>query len=938
MREKLLIRLAQLQTNHPWRMLIIVLVLTFIFIGLSTQLKVTLRWSDLLPENDPRTVQFNKIIDEFKSSTSLVVVVQGKEKKIKAFADYIAPRVLLATDTTLNSKIEKQIDNLLKKVTNSKEPEKISQQINNLKSQISKPLVQRVDYKREVDFIKNHGLMLMKKDDLDNIKEAFYGPNLSDFLYNLNNAMEKEYVGKSESISSREKEDKAFYFLDGIEDFVSLFNQAMGDKKVTQEEIKKTVDKFLIGDPYFISYDKNALILNVIPTFSMTDAHQMVVGTEVVQNIVDEAIEQFPGVEAGLSGMIAIGHDEMVYSEKSLGYTSLIAVVAILIMLVLSLRMWIAPIYAMLNLFVGIIWAMGVTVIFVGQLNLMTYMMTVILIGLGIDFSIHIISGFTEWRAKGFGIFQSLEQTYLKTGKGIITGAITTSFAFLSLIISSSRGMKEMGIVTGLGLVAILLSTFLFLPLLLIFKERRKDKKHKLDQKVERDISFNFLGMASEKLGARYRFTIIAAVLVTFVMLFLGSKLTFDHNYMNIEPKGLTSIALQDTVIDKFDLGMDYALILANNVEESRNLSEKYRSLKSVAMTEDMSAYLPSEAQQTKRKLIVDKINKELSVSVIRNTITFDEMGKILTELDRLNMNIIEVQDMAFIGGQDKVDNKCKILVGDPEKEQQDNELSKLMAEIISNKILARTVFQSIQTSFAPYFKTTTQQMTNTNPIEMQQLPESILDRYTNKSRDKFLVTVFPAGNIWQDSKFLNQFVDDLESGSAGATGMPPVFRALIEVIGKDGRNAIILTLLVVFVLLWIDFGKYKLSIIAMIPLAIGIIWMAGLMYLTGQQLTVMNFMGLPMIVGIGIDDGVHIVHRWQTEGRLKLKTIFASTGKAIFLTSLTTMIAFGSLTFSIYRGFGQLGNALFVGVGSCFIATVTILPAIIYIMDKNKK
>ena len=113
---------------------------------------------------------------------------------------------------------------------------------------------------------------------------------------------------------------------------------------------------------------------------------------------------------------------------------------------------------------------------------------------------------------------------------------------------------------------------------------------------------------------------------------------------------------------------------------------------------------------------------------------------------------------------------------------------------------------------------------------------------------------------------------------------------------------------------------------------------MVGLMQLTGQQLTVMNVMGLPMILGIGIDDGVHIVHRWIHEGKYNLRTVFASTGKAILLTSLTTMLGFGSLVFSIWRGFGQLGGALFVGVAACFLTTVLILPGILGILGRNKQ
>ena len=227
--------------------------------------------------------------------------------------------------------------------------------------------------------------------------------------------------------------------------------------------------------------------------------------------------------------------------------------------------------------------------------------------------------------------------------------------------------------------------------------------------------------------------------------------------------------------------------------------------------------------------------------------------------------------------------------------------------------------------------------MCSTDPIRLEDLPESILDRYSNRTRDRFLVTVYPSGNIWQDADFLHRFADDLERVTDRATGMPPVFRALIEIIGRDGRNAMGLTLIIVFLLLWLDFRNPKHALMAMIPLAAGALWMVGFMNLTGQQFTVMNVMGLPMIIGIGIDDGVHIVHRWIAEGKGRIGTVFASTGKAILLTTLTTMLAFGSLIFSIWRGFGQLGGALFVGVAACFLTTVLILSGILGFVERKK-
>ena len=95
--------------------------------------------------------------------------------------------------------------------------------------------------------------------------------------------------------------------------------------------------------------------------------------------------------------------------------------------------------------------------------------------------------------------------------------------------------------------------------------------------------------------------------------------------------------------------------------------------------------------------------------------------------------------------------------------------------------------------------------------------------------------------------------------------------------------------------------------------------------------------MALPLIIGIGIDDGGHILHRSKIEGRGALYDVYRSTGKAIIITSLTTMMAFGSLVFATYRGFGSLGIALFIGVGSCLLASVVVLPAVLAWVERKQ-
>jgi len=948
MRETILKKLAQWHTQYPWRMLTVVFLLTVLFAALAGRLTVTMRWSDLLPADDQRTVQFNTIIDEFVSATSLVVVVQGDEEQIKEFADDVAPRFLELKDGSHNDAHRKTIATLRRKMEKlqqkpggeEKTVEMLSQ-IEYWENRVDMTLFRRVDYKLETGFLRDHGLMLLKEDNLKDIKDVFTDPNLEGILFNLNQAMEKEYVGQEESISSREKEDRAVGFLSGVERLIAALRRAAEDEEISTDEIHETADSLLFGEPYFLSYDKQALVLNVIPNFTMMDLDLLILGTNAAQEVLDEAVARYPGVSAGMTGFLAIGRDEMVYSEQSLGYTTLIAFIAILFLLMVSFRMWVAPLLAVANLLIGLVWAVGVTAVLVGQLNIMTQMMAVILLGLGIDFSIHLISGFTEWRAAGESIGRAMEKTFIKNGKGVVTGALTTACAFLTLIISHSRGMKEMGLVTGTGLICILLSTFLFLPSLLVLRERRLEKRRLRQSSVsavpQRDIRFRFLGRSAAWFGKRWIFTLLSALGMTLIFLWMGSRITFDQNYMNIEPKGLTSILLQDVVMDKFDLSMDYAMVLVDDVEQSQRLSRDFRNMRSVASTEDISNYLPSIEEQRIRKPYIEQIRSSIQNARLRDGMSQGNLAVLGQEIERLEMNIMEMQDMAFIGGQDKIDLQCQRLVGDPENPESPNPVRDLVRLLESEPTTMSAGLSRFQNVLAPYFRDSVLQMASVDPFRLEELPDSLLDRYGNVDRDKFLVTVFPAGHIWEDAEFLKRFVTDLATVSDKATGMPPVFRALVEVIGRDGRNAVLLTIVVVFLLLWVDFRSLRYAAMAMIPLAGGIIWMVGLMRLTGMQLTIMNVMGLPMIIGIGIDDGVHIVHRLRQEGAENLSVIFSSTGKAILLTSLTTMLAFGSLVFSIWRGFAHLGGALFLGVGACFLTTVIILSGIIGGMQRRR-
>jgi predicted RND superfamily exporter protein len=290
---------------------------------------------------------------------------------------------------------------------------------------------------------------------------------------------------------------------------------------------------------------------------------------------------------------------------------------------------------------------------------------------------------------------------------------------------------------------------------------------------------------------------------------------------------------------------------------------------------------------------------------------------------------------MAYIGGQDHVVRKSNLIVGDPEIEGSRSMIIDLAEKIRNDPDKAFPGLNAFREDYLPILREKTLFMADTSIISIDYLPESISSRFLNENGDRFLITITPKQQVW-DYEFLERFTDQMKRISEKITGTPRLFLRLTELFARDGARAVALTILVVFLLLLADFRSFRSALMAMLPLVAGTIWMMGLMNLFGLQLTFLNLMGIPMIIGIGIDDGVHILHRYRIEGPGSTKVVMRSTGRAVLLTSLTTMAGFGSLMIARYRGFMSMSSLLVIGVGVCFLTSVMFLPALIN-LNKNK-
>ena len=206
-----------------------------------------------------------------------------------------------------------------------------------------------------------------------------------------------------------------------------------------------------------------------------------------------------------------------------------------------------------------------------------------------------------------------------------------------------------------------------------------------------------------------------------------------------------------------------------------------------------------------------------------------------------------------------------------------------------------------------------------------QSLPENLTSRFVT-SAGRYVAYLYPAGDIY-DTDFLPRFNRASAAVSDTAIGFPVLFEDHSGLITAGFGSALALGAVLVTLLLVVDLRSFTDTLLALVPVGLGILWMLALMILLGMNFNFANLVAVPIVLGVGIDAGVHLVHRYRLEGQAGMITTLAHTGRAILVASLTTMVGFGSLTLASHRGMASLGALLFLGVGGCLVAAIVVLP-----------
>ena len=633
---------------------------------------------------------------------------------------------------------------------------------------------------------------------------------------------------------------------------------------------------------------------------------------EKLRDLVGQTQFEVPGVNVGITGESVLEFDEMNQSQSD---TTLATIVSLLLcagIFIYSYRETGRPVKAVISLVLGLGYTMAFTTVVVHHLNILTITFVPILIGLAIDFGVHLITRYEEELRSGRPPQEALEKAMVYTGLGILTGALTTSGAFLAMALTDFKGIQEMGIICGAGMILCLVPMMTFLPVLLL-----RGRQNVLDQAHAAQPRARI-----EQIWLR-RPALVSAITVSFCLLAAveARRVRFDYNLLNMQSKGLASVEYGKKLAQSGESVLS-AAVIATNLEQAIDLEERLKKLPLVSKVESMSSHLAED--QRRRLELVREIKKEIA------SIHFSEPDARPVNVPELSATLYYSSGYFGLGaefaGADDPEVATNLLalkrsIGEFRKEILRNDPT-IPARLAA---FSEALFGDIGDTFAAM-----QKQDDRSALRIEDLPSSLRNRFVSADGKKFLLQVYPREDVWQRDK-QEAFVLQVQTVDPNVTGTPVQLYYYTDLLRRSYEKAAWYALIAIAILVAIHFKSPVYVALALLPVGIGALWMVGLMGEFGISFNPANIMTLPLVIGIGVTNGINILNRFTEE---RSPGIFSkSTGKAVLVSGLNTMAGFGSLMLAKHQGISSLGFVMTVGVATCMVAALTILPTLLNVL-----
>ncbi|MCX7865857.1 MMPL family transporter [Limisphaera sp. VF-2] len=636
-----------------------------------------------------------------------------------------------------------------------------------------------------------------------------------------------------------------------------------------------------------------------------------------LRQLVEETRREVPGVNVGVTGETVLEHDEMRQARRDTTQASVWALVLCAALFIAGYRETGRPLKAMATLLIGVAHTLAFATATVGHLNILTITFVPILVGLAIDFGIHLVTRYEEELRMGHGRVQALERAMVNTGQGICTGALTTAGGFLAMSLTQFKGIQEMGWICGGGMLICLVTTLTFLPALLLAGRQNLWDETSVRPPVRARIEQLWLRRPRTVLGISGLLTVAAAG--------QALRVPFDYNLLNLQSQSLPAVVFEKKLIESAGRSLLYGVVIADSLPEAQRLQAQLEQLPAVASVESLAPLLAAEPGP-KSNLICQI--RELAATVRLNPpdatpVALGELSRTLWGLSGylgLALENVGTNDPALASQLERL----RHTVIDTRRAMLDESLGPESDRARKLGLYQRAFFTDLQQTFRAL-----QEQDPSGPMQLDDLPPALRERFVGKS-GKLLLQVFPKDDVWQRQP-QEQFVRQLRTVDPDATGTPVQLYEYTTLLKQSYETAAWYALAAITVLVAWHFRSPLAVVLALLPVGLGMLWMTGWMGWREVPFNPANIMTLPLVVGIGVTNGIHILNRFAEEQEPGL--LAKSTGKAVLVSGLTTVAGFGSLMLADHQGIASLGFVMSTGVTACMVAGLAVLPALLVLL-----
>jgi len=585
-----------------------------------------------------------------------------------------------------------------------------------------------------------------------------------------------------------------------------------------------------------------------------------------------------PTIQIGFTGSVLTAIEEQKAIIDDLMLVTSICLFFVGLVVLLYFRIWRCLPVVGIPLLMGTTWTFGISIYIVESLNTSTAFLAAIIVGNGINFGLIQLARFVEERREGTEIAQSIKNAMLQTAKATSTAALAASIAYGSLIITQFRGFNGFGYMGGLGMILCWLSAFTVQPALLVLTAKlwpiRFKKKGK---QVPVGLFARPFARIVFRLGAPLHLAgwILAIVCVVVSIPYLKDPFEYDFNNLRNQMAKNTVYELSNRVGHLFTRRLNPLFILADRQDQ-----------------------VPLIAAELERKNSTGKY-KDL----------FDDIFSVYSLLP---------QDQK---------QKLKVL----------KKIRKLLTKSTLSWMSAEQR-EEVEEYRPP---------DDLKAVTVQDLPFALTRIFTElDGRIGLAIALYPRSkgrSVW-DGHFLIEIADasrlvKLPDGEqVTSAGTSTIFADMITAIERDGPRAVVASLIGVVLLVFLVYRAWRYVLLILISLFFGVVWTVGPVALIDLRLNFLNFIALPITFGIGIDYAVNVLNRYRSEGPGSIQKVIGSTGGAVILCSLTTLIGYSSLLIADNQALVSFGILADIGEVASLAAAVLLLPVLIQMSEKRRE